>query len=68
MEKKLQSYSGHYDITRWDPVIGPINNAFSDSGHKFELSSITQAQSEQQEKFQQQQQKISHNYEIDLYR
>ena len=26
----------------------PINNACSDSGHKFELSSITQAQSEQQ--------------------
>ena len=38
---------------RWDPLTRPINNACSDSGHKFELSSITQAQSEQQEKFQQ---------------
>ena len=31
----------------------PINNACSDSDHTFELSSITQAQSEQQGKFQQ---------------
>ena len=49
----LQSYSGYCDITRWDPLMGPINYACSDSGHKFELFSITQAQSEQQEKFQQ---------------
>ena len=40
------------DITR-DPLTGPINNACSNSDHKFELSSITQAQSEQQAKFQQ---------------
>ena len=37
----------------------PINNACSDSGHKFELFSITQAQSEQQEKFQQRRKKKS---------
>ena len=35
-------------------LTGPINNACSDSDHKFELSSITQAQSEQRTKFQQQ--------------
>jgi len=35
------------DITRWDPLTWPINNACSDSGHKFEFSSIIQAQSEQ---------------------
>ena len=35
----------------------PINNACSDSGHKFELSSITQVQSEQQAKFQQRRKK-----------
>ena len=29
----------------------PINNVYSDSGHKFEPFSIPQAQSEQQEKF-----------------
>ena len=28
------------DITRWNPLTRPINNACSDSGHKFELSSI----------------------------
>ena len=55
-------------ITRWDPLTRPINNAFSDSGLKFELSSITQAQSEQQAKFQQRRKKISHNYRMDLYR
>lgn len=55
------------DITRWDSLTGPINNACSDSGHKFEFSSITQAQSEQQAKFQQRK-KISHNYGMDLYR
>ena len=55
------------DITRWDSITGPINNACSDSGHKFEFSSITQAQSEQQAKFQQRK-KISQNYGIDLYR
>ena len=38
-------------------LTGPINNAFSDSGHKFELFSITQAESEQQEKFQQRRKK-----------
>ena len=32
------------DITRRDPLTGPINNVCSDSGHKFDLSSITQAQ------------------------
>ena len=48
------------------PFTGPINNACSDSGHKFEFSSITQAQSEQQAKFQQRK-KISHNYGMDLY-
>ena len=32
---------------------GPINTACSESGQKFEFSSITQAQSEQQAKFQQ---------------
>ena len=52
------------DITRWDPLNGLINNACSDSGHKFEFSSITQAQSEQQAKFQQRK-KISHNYGMD---
>ena len=35
----------------------PINNACSDSGPKFELSSITQAQAEQQAKFQQRRKK-----------
>ena len=45
------------DITRWDHLTGPINNACSDSDHKFELSSITQAQSEQQAKFQQRRKK-----------
>ena len=35
------------DITRWDPLTWPINNACSDSVHKFEFSSIIQAQSEQ---------------------
>ena len=49
-------------------LTGPINNAFSDSGHKFELFSITQAESEQQEKFQQRRKKISHYYGMDLYR
>ena len=33
------------------PLTGPINNAYSDFGHKFEPFSIPQAQSEQQEKF-----------------
>ena len=61
LKKKLYSYSGHYDITRWDPLIGPVKNAFPDSGHKFELSSITQAQSKQEAKFQQRRKKISHN-------
>ena len=32
----------HIDITRVDPLSRPINNACFDSGHKFELSSITQ--------------------------
>ena len=41
------------DITTWDPFTWPINNACSDSGHKFEFSSISQAQSEKQAKFQQ---------------
>ena len=36
---------------------GPINTACSESGQKFEFSSITQAQSEQQEKFQQRRKK-----------
>ena len=45
------------DITRWDPLTWPINNASSDSGHKCEFSSITQAQSEQQAKFQQRRKK-----------
>ena len=47
----IESYSGHCDTTRWDPLTGPINNAYSDSGYKFEPFSIPQAQSEQQEKF-----------------
>ena len=38
-----------------------------DPGHKFEFSPTTQAQSEQQTKFQQRK-KISLNYGIDLYR
>ena len=45
------------DIARWNPITWPINNASSDSDHKFEfsssISSITQAQPEQQAKFQQ---------------
>ena len=46
------------DITRWDSLTGPINNACSDSGHKFELFfSIIQDQSEQEEKFQQRRKK-----------
>ena len=35
------------DITRWDPLTLSTNNAYSNSGHKFDLSSIIQAQSEQ---------------------
>ena len=35
------------------PHARPINNACSDSGHKFAFSSIIQVQSEQQAKFQQ---------------
>jgi len=35
------------------PSTWPINNACSDSGHKFAFSSIIQVQSEQQAKFQQ---------------
>ena len=53
----LKKYYSHIqvtiDITRWDCLTEPINNACSDSGHKFEFSSITQAQSEKQAKFQQ---------------
>ena len=33
------------------PSLGQFNNAYFDSGHKFEPFSIPQAQSEQQEKF-----------------
>ena len=66
--KKNYSHSGHCDITRWDPLIRPINNACSDSGHKFELFSITQAQWEQQKKVSTKEKKLSHNYEVDLYR
>ena len=48
------------DITKWDPLTWPVN-ACSDPGHKFEFSSITEAQSEQQAKFQKRR-KIFHNY------
>ena len=52
-ENLLKNYS-HIQVTvillDGIPSQGPINNACSDSGHKFELFSITQAQSEQ-EKF-----------------
>ena len=41
------------DTTGWDLLTWPVNNACFDPGHKFEFSSITQAQSEQQAKFQQ---------------
>ena len=47
----IESYSGHCDTTRRDPLTGPINNAYSDSGYKLEPFSIPQAQSEQQEQF-----------------
>ena len=35
-------------ITRCDPLTWSINNAYSDSGHKYEFSSVNQAQSDQQ--------------------
>ena len=60
-ENLLKKNYSHIQVTvivlGWDPLNGPINNACSDSGHKFELFSITQAQSEQQEKFQQRRKK-----------
>ena len=51
--RKFTLKKNYSHITRWDSLTGVINNACSDSGHKFEFSSITQAQSEQQAKFQQ---------------
>ena len=53
------------DITRWNPLTWPINNACSDPVHKYEFSSITQAQSKQQATFQPRN-KISHSYGMDL--
>ena len=41
------------NITRWDPLTWTIVNACSGPGRKFEFSSSTQTQSEQQAKFQQ---------------
>ena len=67
--KKSRKYYSHIqvtiDITRWD--CKPINNACSDSGHKFEFSSITQSQSEEQAKFQPRN-KISHSNGMHLCR
>ena len=36
------------DITKWNPLTRPINNASSDPGHKFEFSSISLNQSSKQ--------------------
>ena len=36
------------DITKWNPLTQPINNASSDPGHKFEFSSISLNQSSKQ--------------------
>ena len=52
-ESKLSPAQATLDITRWDPLTWPVNNTCSDPGHIYEFSfRVTQAQSEQEAKFQ----------------